>query len=247
MKQNIYDDSRFFEQYKAIRDREFNYNNLLEQPNFKKLVPNLKGRVVLDIGCGMGDFAFYCCTQGAKKVTGIDLSSNMIQAANERYKDQKLIFQTIGLEDLIIEEDTIDFISSSLALHYMDHFGEVIKKISSALKEGGVLLFSIEHPFAMANKGVKDRVYDEEGNLLHFVLDHYHEEGLRTQNWLVDHVMMYHRTFSTIMNTLIEYGLKIERVIEPVPTEEDLQKLPKLIKETRRPSFLIVRAKKCSL
>lgn len=247
MKQNIYDDNQFFQAYKVIRDRKNNYNNLLEQPNFKKLVPNLKDNVVLDVGCGMGDFSYYCLTQGAQKVTGIDISSNMIHVANKRYKHEKLTFKTIGLEDLKLEENALDFISSSLALHYIDNFEAVIKKMSRGLKEGGVLLFSIEHPFVTASKGFEDRVYDEEGNLLYFVLDRYHEEGLRTQNWLVENVMTYHRTISTVFNTLIKYSLQIEKIIEPVPTEEDLQKLPKLIKETRRPSFLIVRAKKCSI
>lgn len=76
MKQNIYDNNKFFQQYEAIRARENNYNNLLEQPNFFTQIPNLKDKVVLDIGCGMGDFAAYCINQGAKHVTGIDISSN---------------------------------------------------------------------------------------------------------------------------------------------------------------------------
>ena len=49
---------------------------------------------------------------------------------------------------------------------------------------------------------------------------------------------------STILNTLIENGLQIEKIIEPIPTEEALRNLPSLKKEFRRPSFLIIRAKK---
>lgn len=83
MKQNIYDNDTFFEKYQEIRARENNYNNLLEQPNFFSLIPNLENKVVLDIGCGMGNFAAYCISQGAKHVTGIDISSNMIAHAKK--------------------------------------------------------------------------------------------------------------------------------------------------------------------
>lgn len=37
MKQNIYDNPEFFNQYKALRQRPTNYNRLLEQPTMKSL------------------------------------------------------------------------------------------------------------------------------------------------------------------------------------------------------------------
>ena len=232
MKQNIYDNNEFFKQYEALRERKNNYNNLLEQPNFLMLVPKLKEKIVLDIGCGMGDFATYCISQGAKHVTGIDISLNMITAAIKRHKHEHLNFMNI------------DFISSSLVFHYIEDFQLLIKKISTALNGGGTLLFSIEHPIVTANKGGVDWVSNQDGDLLHFAMDRYQEEGLRTQTWLVDNVMTYHRTLSTILNTLIEAGLNIEKIIEPTPTIEAEKNLPGLSKEFRRPSFLIVRARK---
>lgn len=69
-------------------------------------------------------------------------------------------------------------------------------------------------------------------------------EGLRTQHWLVDNVVKYHRTLSTIVNTLIEHGLQIEKMVEPIPTKDAVSNLQNLNREFRRPSFLIIRAKK---
>ena len=87
-------------------------------------------------------------------------------------------------------------------------------------------------------------IKDKEGNLLHFAIDNYQLEGLRRQNWIVDDVIMYHRTISTLLNTLIENGLQIEKVVEPLPTNEAVTTFPNIKKEFRRPSFLIIRAKK---
>lgn len=244
MKQNIYDNNNFFQQYQEIRARENNYNNLLEQPNFRALVPDITGKNVLDIGCGTGDFAAYCLSQNAAFVTGIDVSQNMIHVAKQKYSHPDLQFIQSDFEDVMIATESLDFISSSLAFHYFADLDELFKKISEALREYGVLLFSMEHPIVTANKGGHEWIVDEQGNRLYFALDHYHEEGLRTQTWLVDGVVTYHRTISTIVNLLIKHGLQIEKMVEPIPTKEAINKLPGIANEMRKPSFLMIRAKK---
>ena len=96
MKQNIYDNPEFFQKYKAIRERANNYNNLLEQPNFLCLMPDVKDKMVLDIGCGMGDFAASCLQKGAAQVKGIDISKNMIDLAKSKHVYPQLQFQHIA-------------------------------------------------------------------------------------------------------------------------------------------------------
>ncbi|MBQ6012616.1 MAG: class I SAM-dependent methyltransferase, partial [Firmicutes bacterium] len=66
----------------------------------------------------------------------------------------------------------------------------------------------------------------------------------RESGWFVDRVKKYHRTFSTIINTLIEEGFAIERIAEPVPTEEQMRLYPSHADLMHRPDFLLVRAKK---
>ena len=46
--QNIYDNEIFFEGYKKIRENEINANNLFEIPALFYMMPDLKGRRVLD-------------------------------------------------------------------------------------------------------------------------------------------------------------------------------------------------------
>ncbi len=51
-RQNIFDNETFFEGYKSLRELDTNYNDLLEQPTMRKLLPDLMGKAVLDLGCG---------------------------------------------------------------------------------------------------------------------------------------------------------------------------------------------------
>ena len=247
MTQNIYDNDTFFKQYEQLRSRKYNYNTLLEQPNFLALLPTLAQKTILDIGCGAGGFAAHCVTQGAKHVTAIDISANMIAAAKKSYAHEAIQFKQLAFEHMDVQEAAFDIVTSSLVFHYIADFQQLIGKISTSLREHGTLVFSMEHPIVTANKQMDSWIFDEHGNRLHYALNHYHEEDLRTQNWLVDNVQMYHRTMSTIINTLIENGLHIERIVEPMPTEAAIRLYPSIEKELRRPSFLLVRAKKASL
>ena len=45
--QNIFDDQTFFTEYQKLRDNRANYNNLIEQPAMKKLMPDTAGKSVL--------------------------------------------------------------------------------------------------------------------------------------------------------------------------------------------------------
>lgn len=53
--QNIYDDEIFFEGYKKIRDNKINANNLFEIPALFSMLPDLKNKRILDLGCGFGE------------------------------------------------------------------------------------------------------------------------------------------------------------------------------------------------
>lgn len=85
---------------------------------------------------------------------------------------------------------------------------------------------------------------DENGNKLHLNLADYGVEGERESVWFVDNVKKYHRTFSTIINTLIGAGFTIEKMIEPLPTDELLEKYPDYKDLFHKPDFLLIKANK---
>ncbi|MEX3743599.1 class I SAM-dependent methyltransferase [Lysinibacillus xylanilyticus] len=245
MKQNIYDHLEFFRQYRKLRQTPYNYNHLLEQPAFKSLLPDLIHVQMLDIGCGMGEFAYYCIENGAKHVTAIDVSKNMLSIAQREHAHANIDYHLQALEDYHADPESFDCITSSLSLHYIADFNGVIENIARMLRPNALFIFSVEHPIATARKTIEDNwFYDENGNRSHYAVDHYHDEGQREETWFVDGVVKYHRSVSTIINTLIAHGLMIEKILEPIPSDEAMQQLPSLKNELRRPSFLFIKARK---
>ncbi|MGE7924595.1 class I SAM-dependent methyltransferase [Viridibacillus arvi] len=247
MKQNIYDHPDFFNGYKELRQSSYNYNNLLEQPTLKAMFPELKDTKILDIGCGMGEFASYCIQQGSKYVTGIDISLNMISMARKNNPHKSIQYIHAAIEDINFPPSSFDIVNSSLAVHYMEDFEELTSKISNVLCENGSFIFSMEHPIVTSRKEMDNWFSDDKRRLLYYAIDNYQEEGQRSQHWYIDGVIKYHRTFATIINTLISKQLQIEKIIEPIPSKEAINLLPSLQKELRRPSFLIIKAKKVTL
>ena len=90
MMQNIYDNTEFFSSYKALRESDDNYNILLEQPAMMALLPDLKNKTVIDLGCGFGDNCKTFINLGAKRVVGMDISRNMLEMAKYKNFDKHI-------------------------------------------------------------------------------------------------------------------------------------------------------------
>lgn len=154
MKQNIYDDNKFFEQYEELRDeqKDKNANDLIEIPNFRKLMPNVDGKCILDLGCGYGENDKFYKQIGAKYVLGTDISKKMIEKANENNKTDGVEFRVIAMEDISTINKKFDIIISSLAFHYIKDFDKLINDCYKLLNSDGYLVFSQEHPFTTCIK-----------------------------------------------------------------------------------------------
>lgn len=117
------------------------------------------------------------------------------------------------------------------------------EKINHSLASGGEFVFSVEHPVFTA-QGTQDWYYDEDGSKLHWPVDKYFTEGLRTANFLGEDVAKYHKTLTTYVNTLLETGFELVKLVEPEPDAAMLNSHPDMPDELRRPMMLLVAARK---
>ena len=209
----------------------------------KALLPDLREKTVLDLGCGFGWHCRYAREQQAKSVIGVDLSEKTLQKAQEKTNDPFITYLKKPIEDIHFSASQFDVIISSLAIHYVQSFEALYKKLYAYLTPNGSFIFSVEHPlFTSPNE--QDRHYDKDGNRLHWAVDHYQTEGIRETSFLTENVIKYHRTLSTYINVLIQAGFRVSAVKEPIPSEEMLKNIPEMRDELRRPMFLIISAEK---
>ena len=132
-KQNIYDNEIFFEGYKKIRENEANANNVFEIPALFSLLPDLKGKSVLDLGCGFGEHCKGFIQSGAAKVVGVDISAKMLEVAREENSDPRITYLNMAMEDIGSLEEHFDVVVSSLAFHYVEDFDGVVGTIGEKI------------------------------------------------------------------------------------------------------------------
>ena len=127
MRQNIYDNESFAMQYDKMRKEQkgYNANDLIEIPNFRNLIPNVKGKRVLDLGCGYGENSRYCIENGALYVLGIDISKHMLDIANK----ENLVN---GIEEL--EYNTINIFDPETNIHLgTNYISELLRKYNNVV------------------------------------------------------------------------------------------------------------------
>jgi SAM-dependent methyltransferase len=240
--QNIYDMPEFFEGYSRLDRSVRGLDGAAEWPDIRALLPDLRGKRVLDLGCGFGWLARWAITQGAASVLGVDLSANMLARARAETTESRVQYLRADLESLELPQKTFDVAYSSLALHYVEDFARLIGGVSLALVPGGRFVFSIEHPIYMASM-TPGWLTTENGARI-WPVDHYAIEGQRVTDWLAKGVRKQHRTLGTTLNTLIDAGFAIRRVVEWSPTPEQVAAHPSLAEELDRPMIVLVAAEK---
>lgn len=242
MAQNIYDTPEFFEGYGRLGRSVRGLDGAPEWPALRAMLPDLRGKRVVDLGCGFGWFARWARTQGASRVLGLDLSENMLARARANTADPAVDYARADLESLELPAAAFDLVYSSLAFHYVEDFGRLARAVFRALVPGGCLVFSVEHPIYMASTRPGWIVRDDGRRT--WPVDGYAAEGARTTNWLAPGVVKQHRMLGTTLNGLIAAGFAVRAVQEWHPTPEQVAADPALAEELDRPMMALVSAQR---
>ncbi len=245
-KQNIYDNEAFFDNFQKSRSDKINFNDCIESPILLSMLPNLKGKEILNIGCGMGQHAKQYSKMGAASVLGIDISEKMLEYARTHNNASNITYQRMAMEDIECIDRQFDLVTSSLVFDYIEDFDTLLKNISMLMKEEAQLVFSMSHPMATAWDGTYDRyTRTESGERLYANISNYFVEGLRKVKWVVDDYELYHRTFSSLINSIIKSGFIIEECQESHISDEMRMQFPAMFGGTiHRPDFVFFRCKK---
>ncbi|MCZ2818152.1 class I SAM-dependent methyltransferase [Modestobacter sp. VKM Ac-2984] len=142
MKVNDYDS--FGAAYSAENDGNL-INAHYERPAMLDLVGDVRGRRVLDAGCGSGPLAAALRTRGAV-VTGFDSSAVMVELARERLGADADVQVADLSAPLPFADDSFDDVTASLVLHYLRDWSAPLAELRRVLRPGGRLMLSVNHP-----------------------------------------------------------------------------------------------------
>jgi SAM-dependent methyltransferase len=236
----FYDDPAVFSAYLNRRHSETSANETLEKPVLQELLPPMKGRAVLDLGCGEATLATELLAQGAQSYLGLDGSANMVELAQKALKDSPAQVEQAFLENWEYPTEAFDCVISRLAFHYIEDLNPLFAQIYQTLRPGGELVFSVEHPVITSHQ----LSMKEGGARQDWLVDRYFYTGKREFNWLGAPVLKYHRTVEDFFQALRKTGFTVCDLRESRPQKALFNNHKLYERRMRVPLFLFFKARK---
>ena len=197
------------------------YREHFNNPAFFRFIGDLRGKTVLDAGCGEGYNTRLLAKRGAR-MTGVDISQKMIDLARREEQREPLgiRYEVASFSALSLFDDaSFDTVASFMALMDGPDFEGAAREIFRVLRPGGELVFSITHPCFMT-KGF-GWVEDEAAGTTRLMVSDYFRDQPYVERWRfkgpapkdAEHfaVLVFPRTLSEYLNTLIRAGFVLGR------------------------------------
>ena len=111
-----------------------------------KTYNNVKGKSVLEIGCGRGDFSLFLGERGGK-VHGTDFSNAAIEIAKEKaiIRNARVDFSVVDAQTIPFENESFDVIFSCECLEHIPDPQKALNEIYRILKSGGTAVITTEN------------------------------------------------------------------------------------------------------
>lgn len=213
------------------------HNAYYERPAMRSLLPEVRGKRVLDAGCGPGVYAEWLVARGAE-VVAVDVSPKMVALARQRLGAAATVRQADLAQPLpFLDAAAFDVVLCPLVLEYIEDWDRTFAEFYRVLRPGGHLVFSVTHPFF---------------DYLYFGSENYFETERVGSAWggfgpERVYVPSFRRPLGATLNPLLEAGFRLEQVLEPQPTEAFKKADPKHYAElSRAPCFVCFRATRCA-
>jgi 2-polyprenyl-3-methyl-5-hydroxy-6-metoxy-1,4-benzoquinol methylase len=229
------------------------YNEFLEMPATLSLLGDVKGKKILDFGCGTGIYAKKLSNMGAK-VYGFDVSNEMLKIA-KNYAPKAKLKKGSGYN--IPFDGKFDVVVAALVLDYFKDWNKVFKNVHKKLKKNGIFVFSTGNPVAESRKKIKYKgktfmvlsdyfVEGEDSGIWRFEKKYFKPEDWKFKSSRYNlKVTYYHKTYETVINTILKNGFEIVGYKDAFPLKKSKKLFPNDYKKfSQIPFFCSFKLKK---
>ena len=209
--------SRSYQEKTKISVEDVHYGPISSGESELKLLGDVKGKDVLEIGCGGGQNAIVLRKWGARSV-GLDISEEQIKHARELAKREgvEVPFHFGSMEDLsMFQRESFDIVLSSFAIGYVENLSRTFREVFRVLQKRGLFVFCDVHPIADRGRIIrygKRRIWG---------ISNYFDRKKRVWKWKTEGKVArfygYHRTIQDYFNLLVTEDFVIEKILEPEP------------------------------
>lgn len=179
----------------------------LEEPVLDSLLGDVRGRRILDLGCGTGRHAVRLAAAGAE-VTAVDFSEGMLERARAKPGAERIRFVRHDLaRDLPFEDGAFDAALCCLVVDHITDLEPLFGEMRRLSRSGPNVIITVMHP-AMTLRGVQARFIDP-------------ATGERRP------IAGARNTTSDYLTAAMQAGLALDHISEHAPDAALAQRLPR--------------------
>jgi ubiquinone/menaquinone biosynthesis C-methylase UbiE len=143
-----------FAVWAGVYDKQDNPLLSLEERYLARLLPDYKGKDVLDVGCGTGRWLRRLALGGPASLHGLDSSREMLRVAAGKHLANTQLTHA-ELPSLPATSASADLVLASFVLSYVDDLAQCALELARVTRAGGDLFISDMHPETAAALGWK--------------------------------------------------------------------------------------------
>ena len=176
-----------------------------------RLLGSLKGKRVLELGCGGAQSSIAFAKAGANCI-GVDYSAQQLAFA-KRLCEREEVRVELRHGDLAelawLRADSIDLVYSAYAFSYVENLDRVFRQVHRVLRVGAPLVFSLPHP-------AYDMIDDDSKEPL-LIRRSYFDRSPIDYTWSGVDFTDYRHTFADLYMGLTRAGFRVDQILEPEP------------------------------
>jgi ubiquinone/menaquinone biosynthesis C-methylase UbiE len=204
--------SEYYQKTVRISTRDIHYGLLAHGENQLSLLGHVKGKRVLEVGCGGGQNTIALARKGAEAV-GVDPAhSQIIYAQNLAVTcNSTAHFAVASAVDLPFNNEHFHVVLTSYAFDFVEDIKKAFEEVYKVLKREGIFILCLSHPYfnaviaCLTGEEPEPRTYVSWPETITWNWES-QEESI--QMW------SYNRTLSQIVNPLVEQGFILEKIVE---------------------------------
>jgi SAM-dependent methyltransferase len=178
-----------------------------------RLLGDVKGKRVLELGCGAAQNSIAFAKQGAIAI-GVDVSAEML-AFGRRLCDQEDVRVELRQGDMadlaFLRADSVDLAFSAYAFGFVEDLNRVFRQVHRVLRTGAPLVFSLPHPsYHMVDGDHPEQPLLVRRSYFDRQPVEYHQFGATFTE--------YHHTIADLHTALTRASYSVDTVLEPQPT-----------------------------
>lgn len=131
---NVYDPKSGYDIYAPLYDDDFKFLRTFEKDQLFTLIGDIKGKKVLDIGCGSGRLISELKLFGAT-VTACDISPEMVKRTKKKFPTLEVVEG--DMENLPFKDGAFDMVIATFVIVHLKDLEKAFDEVNRVLKDGG--------------------------------------------------------------------------------------------------------------